>query len=128
MELLLGERQRPQPQQKLNSNGRFEQSQGWRPLRSGVIRPAGYLFLNNGKSQGYKYVMRELGKLGRKGLPRAIPAETLQTMLGDSAAFCSWDASNTTVRELVVGWPFLFSRPLMSTNKTAHTLDTPNAL
>jgi hypothetical protein len=45
--------------------------------------------------------MRAIGKLGRKTLPRAIPAEELQIMLGTSRAFCSWDASNLTVSELM---------------------------
>jgi len=30
-----------------------------------------------------------MGQFGRKGLPRAIPAEELQTMLGNSRALCS---------------------------------------
>jgi hypothetical protein len=58
-----------------------------------------------------------MGELGRKVLPRAIPAEELQTMLGNSRAFCSWDASKSTVSELISRWPFLFSHPLMDTNK-----------
>jgi hypothetical protein len=62
-------------------------------------------------------MMRAMGELSRKGLPRAIPVEELQIMLGTSQAFCSWDASNSTVRELVARWPFLFSHPLMGTNK-----------
>jgi hypothetical protein len=61
--------------------------------------------------------MRELGELGRKRLPRAIPAEELQAMLGTSRAFCSWDASNSTVRELLARWPFLLSDPRMGTSK-----------
>jgi hypothetical protein len=61
--------------------------------------------------------MCAIGELGRKGLPRAIPAEELETMLGTSGAFCSWDASNSTVSELMARWPFLFSQPLMGTNK-----------
>ena len=60
--------------------------------------------------------MSAIGELGREGLPRAIPAEELQTMLGTSEAFCSWDASNPTVSELIARWPFLFSHPLMDTN------------
>jgi hypothetical protein len=58
-----------------------------------------------------------MGELGRKGLPRAIPAEELQIMLGTSGAFCSWDASNSTVSQLMDRWPFLFSHPLMGTKK-----------
>lgn len=70
------------------------------------------------KRQWYKQdVMRAMGELGRKGLPRAIPARELQTILGDSRTFCSWDASNSTVSELVARWPFLFSHPQMATNK-----------
>jgi hypothetical protein len=58
-----------------------------------------------------------MGELGRKGLPRAIPAGELQTMLRANPAFCSWDASNSTVNDLTTRWPFLFSRPLMGANK-----------
>jgi hypothetical protein len=58
-----------------------------------------------------------MGELGRKGLPRAIAAEELQIMLGTSKAFCSWDASNPTVSQLMDHWPFLFSHPLMGTKK-----------
>jgi hypothetical protein len=58
-----------------------------------------------------------MDELGRKGLPRAIPAEELQTMLGPNGAFCSGDASNSMVSELMARWPFLFSHPLMGTNK-----------
>jgi hypothetical protein len=61
--------------------------------------------------------MREMGELDRKGLPRAIPAEELQKMLGTGGAFCSWDASNSTVNDLIARWPFLFAQPLMGTNK-----------
>jgi len=68
-----------------------------------------------------------MDELGREGLPRAIPVEELQTMLGPSQAFCSWNASNSTVGELMARWPFLFSHPLMGTNKKTHPIDTPNA-
>jgi hypothetical protein len=61
--------------------------------------------------------MREMGEPGRKGLPRAIPAEELQKMLGAGGAFCSWDASNSTTSDLLARWPFLFSQPLTGTNK-----------
>jgi hypothetical protein len=61
--------------------------------------------------------MRAMVELGRQDLPRPIPAEELQAMLGTSAAFCSWDASNSTVSELMDPWPFLFSHPLMGTKK-----------
>lgn len=58
--------------------------------------------------------MRELG---HKGLPRAIPAQQLQAMLGANPAFCSWDPANSTLRELLGRWPFLFSHPLLGTDK-----------
>jgi hypothetical protein len=61
--------------------------------------------------------MRGTGQLGRKGLPRAIPAGELQTMLQANPAFCSWDASYSTVNDLTTGWPYLFSHPLMGANK-----------
>ncbi len=61
--------------------------------------------------------MRVIGELGRKGVPRAIPAEELQRTLGKSEAFCSWDASNSTVSDSTTGWPFLFSHPLLGANK-----------
>jgi hypothetical protein len=81
--------------------------------------------LNGGARQRYKHVMRAMDEFGRKGLPRAIPAEglpraipaeELEIMLGTSAAFCSWDASHSTVSELMDSWPFLFSQPLTDTN------------
>jgi len=61
--------------------------------------------------------MRAMRELVRKGLPRAIPAEELQIMLGPSGAFCSWDASNSMVSQLMDRWPYLFSHPLMGTKK-----------
>jgi len=61
--------------------------------------------------------MHSMGELSRKGVPRAIPAEELQTMLGPSQAFCSWNALYATVRELLARWPFLFSHPQMGTSK-----------
>jgi hypothetical protein len=61
--------------------------------------------------------MRAMSEPGREGLPRAIPAEELQTMLGTGGAYCSWDASNLAVSELMARWPFLFSRPLLGSNK-----------
>jgi hypothetical protein len=85
------------------------------------------LLLNIDKRQRYKYPMREIVELGLKDPPRAISAEELQTMLGTAEAFCSWDASSLTVSDLLARWPFLFSRPLLGTNKEAHTIDTPNA-
>jgi hypothetical protein len=73
--------------------------------------------LNGRKPKRYKHPMLAMGELGRKGLPRAISAEELQLTLGASEAFCSWDATNSTVRELMARWPFLFSRPLMGADK-----------
>jgi hypothetical protein len=93
---------------------------------SGAIWSAGDLVLNSGRRQGYKHTVDAMGELGRKGLPHAISAEELQTMLETSGAFCSSDASNSTVGELMARWPFLYSHPLMGTNKKAHNLDTPN--
>jgi hypothetical protein len=61
--------------------------------------------------------MRVIGELGRKGVPRAISAEELRRTLGSREAFCSWDASNSTVSDLTTRWPFLFSQPLSGTNK-----------
>jgi hypothetical protein len=58
-----------------------------------------------------------MGEFGREDLPRAIPAEELQMMLGPGEASCSWDASNSTVSDLTARWPFMFSHPLMGTNK-----------
>ena len=72
---------------------------------------------NGGKREWYKHTTRTMGGFGRKGLPRAIPVEELQTMLGTSEAFCSRDASNPTVSQLMDRWPFLFSHPLMGTKK-----------
>jgi hypothetical protein len=83
----------------------------------GVIGCSGYLLLNRGKRQWYKHTMRAMVELGRNDLPRPISAEKLQAMLGPSAAFCSWDASNSTVTELMDRWPFLFSHALMGTKK-----------
>jgi hypothetical protein len=71
--------------------------------------------------------MRAMCELGRKGLPFAIPAEELQTFLGADRAFCSWDASNSRIGELMDRWPFLFSHPLMGTNKKPAPIDTPAA-
>jgi hypothetical protein len=58
-----------------------------------------------------------MAELGRKGVPRAISAEELQRTLGSSPAFCSWDASNSAVSDSKTRWPFLFSDPLLGTNK-----------
>ncbi len=58
-----------------------------------------------------------MSELGRKGLPRAIPVRQLQTMLGTSPLFCSWDAVNSAVRKLTAArWPFLFSHPFITTS------------
>ncbi len=61
--------------------------------------------------------MRAIGELDHEGLPRAIPSDELQVMIGISAEFCSWDASNSRVADLTTGWPYLFSYPLMGTAK-----------
>jgi hypothetical protein len=61
--------------------------------------------------------MLAIGELGRKGVPRAISAEELGRKIGSSEAFCSWDASNSTVSDLLTRWPFLFSHPLLGANK-----------
>jgi hypothetical protein len=55
-------------------------------------------------------------QIGGEDLPCAIPADELQTMLGPSSEFCSWDPSNSTTTDLNTRWPFLFSYPLMATN------------
>jgi hypothetical protein len=61
--------------------------------------------------------MRVIGELDRKGVPRAISAEELRRTLGSSDAFCSWNTSKSTVSDLLTRWPFLFSHPLLGTNK-----------
>jgi hypothetical protein len=43
------------------------------------------------------------------GLPRPIPTDELQVMLGLNQAFGSWDASISKVCESMARWPFLFS-------------------
>jgi hypothetical protein len=53
--------------------------------------------------------MRVMGDLNPRGLPRPIPADELQAMLGPHQAFCSWDASMSKVSEEMARWPFLFS-------------------
>lgn len=83
----------------------------------GAISSLGYLLLHVGKRQWYEDTMHAKEEPGRKGLPRPIPAEELQIMLGTSEAFCSWDASNSMVSESMDRWPYLFSHPLMGTNK-----------
>ena len=71
--------------------------------------------------------MRPIAGLGGTGWPRAIPADELEIMLGRSEAFCSWDASNSTISELMDSWPFLFSHPLMGVTK-AQRVDSPGIL
>jgi hypothetical protein len=61
--------------------------------------------------------MSAMGELDGKDLPRAIPAEELQTMLEPSGAFCSWNAPNPMVSTSVDRWPFLFSPPLKGTRR-----------
>jgi hypothetical protein len=89
--------------------------------RGGVTWCSDYSRLNGCGRRWYKDAMRVIGELGRKGVPRAIPAEELQRTLGSSPMFCSWNVSNSKVSDLTTGWPFLFSHPLLGTNKkTAH--------
>lgn len=76
------------------------------------------LLLNGWERPRYKDSMLAMGKLGRKGLPRPMPAQELQVMLGTGRAFCSWNAS---VSELTARWPFLFSHPSMVTNPQKPT-------
>jgi len=82
-----------------------------------VTKSSGYSRLNSGKVHWYKHPMCAMGEPGREDLPRVISAEELQTMLGTSETFCSWDASKSAVSELMARWPFLLSCPLMGTNK-----------
>jgi hypothetical protein len=51
--------------------------------------------------------MPVMGELNPKGLPRQIPADELQAMLGPNQGFCSWDASISKVSESMARWPFL---------------------
>jgi len=52
-------------------------------------------------------------------LPRAISVDELQMMVGASQAFCSWDATNSTVSEEMDRWPFLFSHALTRESKVS---------
>jgi hypothetical protein len=54
--------------------------------------------------------MRVLGEVNPQGLPRPIPADELQVMLGPNEEFCSQDASISQVSEKMARWPFLLSR------------------
>ena len=54
--------------------------------------------------------MRVTGEVNPQGLPRPIPADELQVMVGPNQAFCSWDASIAKVSEEMARWPFLLSR------------------
>lgn len=58
--------------------------------------------------------MHALGDSGTTSLPLAIPAKELQRLVGDSEAFCSWDAANQGIDESTDHWPFLFSHPVVS--------------
>jgi hypothetical protein len=80
-----------------------------------------FLFLSGSDGRQYKQGMHVMGELDREGLPRPIPADELQIMLGNSSVFCSWNASNSTVSDLTTGWPFLFSCPLLGTNESNPT-------
>jgi len=53
--------------------------------------------------------MHVMGERNPQGLPRPIPADELQVMLGPNQAFCSWDASISKARESMARWPFLLS-------------------
>jgi hypothetical protein len=61
----------------------------------------------------YKCCMHSMSGFSGKKLPRPIPAEQLQMMLGAGGAFRSWSASHPTIPEMTAGWPFLFAQPLM---------------
>ena len=63
-----------------------------------------------------------LGEVGGKGLPRSIPAEELQKMLGSGLALCSRHAASSTTCDLITRWPFLFSRPLSIAAKSQRQL------
>jgi len=66
--------------------------------------------------------MGVLREVNPKGLPRQIPADELQVVLGPNQAFCSWDASIWKVSESMARWPFLFSgyqKPVGLKAKTA---------
>ena|SRR5271165_6757317 len=76
-----------------------------------------YSCLNARGRRAYNETMPVIGELGRKGVPRAISAEELRRTLGSSEAFCSWDASNSSVSDLTTRWPFVFSHPLLGTHK-----------
>jgi hypothetical protein len=66
--------------------------------------------------------MRVLGEVNPQGLPRPIPADELQVMLGPNQAFCSWDASIAKVSEEMARWPFLLSRHQeIKRNPAKHT-------
>jgi len=64
--------------------------------------------------------MHAIGKLDAN-LPRAIPVEELRMMLGSTRAFCSPNASNSTVNELTDRWPFLFSDSFLSADSQKST-------
>lgn len=63
-----------------------------------------------------------LGGVSPKGLPRPIPVDELQVMIGSNQAFCSWEASILKASEEMARWPFLFSgqqEPAADKAKTA---------
>jgi hypothetical protein len=60
-------------------------------------------------------------KPGSEGLPSAIAAEQLQAMLNANPAFCSWDPTYAKTRDLLTGWPYLFSQPLSVTTQRLAT-------
>jgi hypothetical protein len=53
--------------------------------------------------------MPVLSETNPQSLPRPIPSDELQVMLGPNQAFCSWDALPSKVSEEMARWPFLFS-------------------
>ena len=66
--------------------------------------------------------MRVTGEVNPQGLPRPIPADELEGILGPSQAFCSWDASPSKVSEEMARWPFLLSRHQeIKRNPAKHT-------
>lgn len=61
-----------------------------------------------------------MAAVGSEGLPQAIPADRLQAMLQSDPAFCSWDPTCAKKRDLLTGWPYLFSQPLSAVEKPSN--------
>jgi hypothetical protein len=53
--------------------------------------------------------MRVLGEFDSEGLPRPIPADELQVMIGPNEEFCTSDAWSLKVSGEMARWPFLSS-------------------